>query len=276
MKLFVTNSKLTLIYFILRFFISILRIIGEQTCKIFFYWGLLLFFVSRVVYCCFTSVFYFRQLFSQIFKLGYLSLPIVALTAIFTGAVLTLQSYIGFSRFNIESAIPGLVVISITRELGPVLIGLIFAGRVGAGICAELSSMRVTEQIDALPTLYTDPFKYLIFPRVMSGIICLPLLIIIGDIVGVYGGYLVGVYTLDFNQYEYIDNTIRFLDYKDIFSGLIKALAFGFTVTVIGCYYGYYCNSGAQGVGIATTKSVVVSSILILILNYIITSIFFS
>ncbi len=233
-------------------------------------------FALRTIYHSLVALMYPRSILAQLFKLGYASLPIVSLTAFFTGAVLTLQSYIGFSRFSIESAIPSLVVISMTRELGPVIIGLIFAGRVGAGICAELSSMKITDQIDALSTLYAHPMRYLVGPRVIAGLISLPILTILGDIIGIYGGYLVGVYSLGFNQHIYIEKTIDFLYFQDVLSGLVKATFFGFTVTLIGCYYGYHCTSGTQGVGQGTTKSVVISSILILMLNYIITLLLFA
>lgn len=255
---------------------NMLSVLGRTTCILACSVFVFLIFTLEVIYHCFFSVLRFRELFLQIFRLGYLSLPIVGFTAIFTGAVLTLQSYIGFSRFNIESAIPGIVVISLTRELGPVLVGLIFAGRVGSGICAELSSMKVTEQIDALPTLYTNPFNYLICPRVIAGALTLPMLVIVADIIGVYGGYLVGVYNLGFNNHVYVENTINFLNYKDVLSGIVKALVFGFIVTITGCYYGYNCQGGAQGVGSATTKSVVLGSMLILLANYVITSLLFS
>ncbi len=251
------------------------RIVGSYFCDVSCGASNFIMFSLRAVFHCCFPLSHFRQLFLQVFRLGYLSLPMVSLAAIFTGAVLTLQSYTGFSRFHIESAIPGLVVISMTRELGPVLIGLIFAGRVGAGICSELGSMKVTEQIDALPTLYADPFRYLVSPRVIAGIISLPILVLIGDIIGVYGGYLVGVYKLGFNKYVYVENTIRYLDYVDIISGLVKAFIFGFLVTLTGCYYGCYCGFGAQGVGIATTKSVVMASVFVLLANYLITLLFF-
>ncbi|MBQ4875063.1 MAG: ABC transporter permease [Rickettsiaceae bacterium H1] len=253
-----------------------LSIIGRYAYNLIYSFIYFIFFLLRVIYHCTTSTSYYRELFFQFFKLGYLSVSIVTVTSIFTGAVLALQSYMGLSQFNIENSIPGLIIISMTRELGPVLIGLIFAGRVGSGICAELSSMKITEQIDALATLYIDPFKYLIFPRVISGIVCLPLLVIVGDIFGIYGGYLVGVYKLGFNGHMYIENTVAFLNYSDVFLGLIKAAIFGFVITLIGCYYGYHCNSGAKGIGDATTKSVVINSILILLLNYVIASVFFS
>ena len=208
-------------------------------------------------------------------RIGFLSLPVVGLTAIFTGAVLALQTYSGFSRFNAESTIATVVAISLTRELAPVLVGLIVAGRVGASMAAELGTMKVTEQIDALRTLSTNPFKYLIAPRVLAAIISLPLLVLTADIIGIMGGYLVSVHSLGFSAGPYITNTFKFLEMMDIISGLVKAFFFGFIIAIMGCYFGYKSNGGAQGVGIATTNAVVVSSIAILLSNYVITGWFF-
>ena len=190
--------------------------------------------------------------------------------------VLALQSYTGFSRFSAESAIPNVVVLSITRELAPVLAGLMVAGRAGAAIAAEIGTMKVTEQIDALKTLSTNPFSYLVTPRVLAGILSLPFLVIIGDIIGVFGGYLICVNLLNFNPSVYLQNTYNFVEFIDIFSGLVKAAVFGFIITFIGCYFGFNTKGGAQGVGQSTTYSVVCSSILILLMNYIITSLFFT
>jgi len=208
--------------------------------------------------------------------IGYYSLPVVGLTAIFSGMVLALQSYTGFARFNAESAIANVVVLSMTRELGPVLAGLMVAGRIGASMAAEIGTMRVTEQIDALTTLSTNPFKYLIAPRLIAGLLMLPLLVLVADIIGVFGGYLVGVFKLGFNPNVYISNTIDFLEPMDVISGLVKAAVFGFIIALMGCYNGYYSRGGAQGVGSATTNAVVSASILILTFNYIITELFFS
>ena len=219
--------------------------------------------------------FYPKATLTQLLRIGYFSLPVVGLTAIFSGAVLALQTYSGFSRFNAESTIATVVAISITRELGPVLAGLIVAGRVGAAMAAELGTMRVTEQIDALRTLSTNPFKYLIAPRVLAAMISLPFLVAIADIIGIMGGYLVSVHSLGFSAGPYISNTFKFLEVMDVISGLVKALFFGFVIAIMGCYFGYRSSGGAQGVGIATTNAVVASSISILLLNYIITGWFF-
>ena len=168
------------------------------------------------------------------------------------------------------------VVLSICRELGPVLAGLMVAGRIGAAMAAELGTMRVTEQIDALVTLSTNPYKYLIAPRLVAGIAMLPLLVATADVIGVLGGYLVSVYKLGFNPGVYMQNTVDFLEFLDVFSGLVKAAVFGFIVALMGCYHGFHSRGGAQGVGKATTNAVVSASILILIANYIVTELFFS
>lgn len=233
-------------------------------------------FASDVILKIFSAKFEVKNFSYQIYNIGFLSLPVVAMTAIFSGAVLALQSYTGFSRFSAESSIATVVVLSITRELGPVLAGLMVAGRVGASIAAEIGTMRVTEQIDALFTLSTDPIKYLVTPRVLAATISLPCLVLIGDIIGVMGGYLVSVHKLGFNQANYIQNTVKYLEMIDVVSGLAKAACFGFIIAIISCYQGYNSGKGAKGVGTCTTKAVVHSSILILLSNYIITEIFFS
>ena len=220
--------------------------------------------------------YYPRLILRQMIEIGFYSLPVVGLTAIFTGMVLALQSFTGFSRFSAESAIPNVVVLSICRELGPVMAGLMVAGRIGAAMAAELGTMRVTEQIDALVTLSTNPFKYLIAPRLIAGILMLPILVGTADVIGVLGGYLVSVYKLGFNPGNYLQNTVDFVEFLDVFSGLVKAAVFGFIVALMGCYHGFHSRGGAQGVGKATTNAVVSASILILISNYIVTELFFS
>lgn len=232
-------------------------------------------FAFNAVRHCFAPPFYPRIILRQFLQIGFYSLPVVGLTAIFSGAVLALQSYSGFSRFNAESTIATVVVLSITRELGPVLAGLMVAGRVGASMAAEIGTMRVTEQIDALRTLSTNPFKYLIAPRILAGLLMLPLLVLIADIIGVMGGYLVSVHVLGFSPGPYISSTFKFLEQIDVVSGLTKAAFFGFIISVMGCYFGYNSKGGAEGVGAATTNAVVAASITILLLNYMITGWFF-
>lgn len=248
-----------------RFFLSFLERIGK-----------VVFFIYESLLYGLKPPYYGRQILQQFLQIGFFSLPVVGMTAIFSGMVLALQSYTGFSRFSAESAIATVVVLSITRELGPVLAGLMVAGRVGSSMAAELATMRVTEQIDALSTLSTNPFKILVFPRVLAGIIMLPLLVLVADVIGVFGGYLVGVYKLGFNPANYINQTIQYLEFQDVISGLIKAAVFGFIIAIMGCFHGYYSDRGAEGVGRATIKSVVSSSILILFFNYTLTAMLFS
>jgi phospholipid/cholesterol/gamma-HCH transport system permease protein len=248
-----------------RLFLSFLAAIGDLTL-----------FASRAVVQGVSGPYYPRAILRQMIDIGYYSLPVVGLTAIFTGMVLALQSHTGFSRFEAQSAVATIVVLSMTRELGPVLAGLMVAGRVGASMAAEIGTMRVTEQIDALTTLSTDPFKYLVWPRLIAGLLMLPLLVLVADVIGVFGGYIVGIYKLGFGPYEYINNTFEFLETEDVVSGLVKAAVFGFLVALMGCYQGYNSKGGAQGVGAATTKAVVSASILILTANYVVTELFFS
>ncbi|MEM9431456.1 MAG: ABC transporter permease [Pseudomonadota bacterium] len=219
---------------------------------------------------------YPAEIGQQLLRIGYFSLPVVGLTALFTGAALALQIYEGGARFNAISVVPSIVAIGMVRELGPVLGGLMVAGRVSASIAAEIGTMRVTEQIDALVTLSTNPFKYLIVPRVIAATLSLPALVFVGDVIGIMGGFLVGTQRLDLNAALYIRNTWEFLTAGDVISGLAKAAVFGFIVSVMGCYHGYNSGRGAQGVGQATTNAVVSASILILAANYLLTEVFFS
>jgi phospholipid/cholesterol/gamma-HCH transport system permease protein len=237
--------------------------------------GRIFLFAARAMAAGITPPYYPRLLLRQILHIGYYSLPVVGLTAIFTGMVLALQSYTGFSRFNAESAIASVVVLSVTRELGPVIAGLMVAGRVGAAMAAEIGTMRVTDQIDALTTLSTDPLRYLVLPRLVAGLLTLPALVLVADIIGVFGGYLVSTYKLGFNIQSYLTSTTQHLETMDVVSGLIKAGVFGFIVALMGCYHGYNSRGGAEGVGQATTYAVVSASILILVTDYLLTAALF-
>ena len=223
-----------------------------------------------------TSRWYLKNFFLQIISIGYLSLPVVALTSFFTGGALAIQIYYGGNQFNSEVIVSSIVALGITRELGPVLGGIVVAGRVSAAIAAELGTMKVTEQIDALRTLSTDPYEYLVFPRVLAAVISLPILVGFADIIGIMGGWLVGVQSLGFNGTVYLQNTEAFLESGDIISGLIKASVFGFIISIMGSYHGFNSKGGAQGVGRSTMNAVVSSSILILASNYIMTNLLFS
>ncbi len=255
--------------------LTFLATVGRAALALFSQCGRIVLFLGDVLRHTFHPPWYGRQILNQFIQIGYFSLPVVGLTAIFTGMVLALQSYTGFSRFSAESAVATVVVLSMTRELGPVLAGLMVAGRVGAAMAAEIGTMRVTEQIDALSMLSTHPLKYLVVPRLIAGALMLPLLVVIADIIGVMGGYSVGVYKLGFNAANYLDQTWRYLEMNDVISGVIKASCFGLIISLMGCYHGYYSNRGAEGVGRATTNAVVSASILILFMNYALTILLF-
>ena len=254
---------------------NFLAVIGAFFLSFLRHTGRLATFTAVALSHCVRGPIYFRLIGRQMIEIGYFSLPVVGLTAIFTGMVLALQSHTGFARFSAEGAVATVVVISITRELGPVLAGLMGAGRSGAARAAEIGTMRVTEQVDALTTLATNPFKYLVAPRLIAGILMLPCLVLVADIIGVFGGFVVGAYKLGYNPATYLHSTWEYLKTLDVVSGLVKASAFGFIITLMGCYNGYHSKGGAQGVGQATTNAVVSASILILTFNYILTALFF-
>ena len=220
--------------------------------------------------------FYLRELAVSFLNIGWLSLPVVGLTSLFTGAALALQIYSGSARFNAEAVVPQIVAIGMVRELGPVLVGLMIAARVTSSIAAEIATMKVTEQIDALVTLSTHPMKYLTVPRVLAATIVVPLLVTVGDIIGIFGGYAVATGTLGFNPAAYIRNTLDFLELKDVVSSLAKGAIFGFIAALMGCYYGMNSGRGAQGVGNATKGSVEAAAVLILGANFVLTGVFFS
>ncbi len=233
-----------------------------------------LFTVTAVSHCVRPPI-YVRLILRQIVDIGYYSLPVVGLTAIFTGMVLALQTNTGFARFAAQGAVATVVLLSMTRELGPVIAALMVAGRIGAAIAAEIGTMRVTDQIDALSTLSTNPFKYLVVPRIIAGVATMPALVLVADVIGVFGGFLVSTYKLGFNAGGYLGQTADNLRSEDVYSGLIKAAVFGFIVTIMGCYYGYNSRGGAQGVGAATTYAVVSASIMVLLVDYLLTSVLF-
>ncbi len=220
--------------------------------------------------------FYWREFGHSFLQIGWFSLPVVGLTAIFTGGALALQIYAGGARFNAEAVVPSIVAIGMARELGPVLGGLMVAARVASSIAAEIGTMKVTEQIDALVTLSTNPLKYLAVPRILAATLTMPVLVGVGDAIGIMGGWLVGITRLDFNSATYLKNTVEFLEPWDIGSGLVKGAAFGFIVALMGCYHGMTSARGAQGVGAATKSAVVSASVLILAANYVLTELFFT
>jgi phospholipid/cholesterol/gamma-HCH transport system permease protein len=248
--------------------------IGRAVLSTFNEIGKLSIFFGKVIWACISPVIYVREVLRQCVQIGFYSLPVVGLTAVFIGAALALNIYTGGSRFNAEQFVPTIVVLGITRELGPTLAALMLAGRVGAGIAAEIGAMRVTEQIDALHTLSAKPERFLFAPRVIAGTLMLPLLVVIADIIGVMGGFLVSVGGLDFNGTTYIRVTLEFVTAGDVISGLIKAAVFGCIIAVMGCYQGNNSKGGAGGVGRAATLAVVSGAVLILAFNYILTSFF--
>ncbi|OWJ75916.1 MULTISPECIES: MlaE family ABC transporter permease [Haematobacter] len=256
--------------------LSPLAALGRMVLSLLTSIGQVAIYAGQTVSHMFRPPFYFREFAQQLLAIGYLSLPVVGLTALFTGGALALQIYAGGSRFNASSVVPSIVAIGMTRELGPVLGGLMVAARVASSIAAEIGTMKVTEQIDALTTLSTNPMKYLTVPRVLAATISVPVLVGIGDIIGIMGGYLVGVTRLGFNGATYLHNTWNFLEGWDIGSGLVKGAVFGFLIAVVGCYYGMNSGRGAQGVGGATKSAVVAASILILASNYVLTEFFFA
>lgn len=223
-----------------------------------------------------TPPFYAREYWAALIHVGYLSLPVVGLTAVFTGGALALQIYAGGSRYGAEEVVPQIVALGVVRELGPVMVGLMMAARVTSSIAAEIATMKVTEQIDALVTLSTNPMKYLTAPRVFAGLVTVPILVAVGDIIGIFGGWYVSTHTLGFNAASYLKNTIDFLETPDVVSSLVKGAAFGVIATLMGCYFGMQSGRGAQGVGRATKSSVVAAAVLILAANFLLTQAFFA
>lgn len=236
--------------------------------------GSLTSFAGGVVAAALTPRWYFGEIARQMMRIGFYSLPVVGLAAVFIGAALALNIYVGGARFNAEQFVPTIVVLGITRELGPVITGLMLAGRVSAGIAAEIGAMRVTEQIDALTTLSANPKRYLYAPRFIAAILTLPLLVIIADTIGVAGGWLVSVGSLEFDNIVYLRNTMDFLTTEDVVAGLIKAAVFGAVIALMGCYHGDRSSAGATGVGRAATNAMVGAAVLVLASNFVLSTLF--
>jgi phospholipid/cholesterol/gamma-HCH transport system permease protein len=256
--------------------LSPLAAIGRSTLALLGAIGRVALFIAATLGHMLRPPVYPREILQQLLQIGWFSLPVVGLTALFTGGALALQIYAGGSRFNAEAVVPQIVAIGIVRELGPVLGGLMVAGRVAAAIAAEIGTMKVTEQIDALVTLSTNPMKYLTVPRVVAATLSLPVLVAVGDAIGIFGGFAVSTSRLGFNEAAYLRNTTDFLELWDVTSGLIKGAVFGFIVAIMGCYHGMNSGRGARGVGRATTDAVVSASIMILAANYLLTELFFA
>lgn len=255
--------------------LQFVEVIGAQVISVSNTFGRAALFLFRVIYTTLTTKLKLHKLFEQMSAIGVDSLSIVLLTGTFTGAVLALQSYIGFKRFGAEEFIGPVVALSLVRELGPVLTGLMVTGRAGSSIAAELGTMEITEQIDALKTLCINIYQFLMVPRILGATLILPFLTLFSMIFGIGGGYCVCVYVLNLNGEQYISGIKTFVEFSDIMGGLTKSALFGLIFSWIGCYKGYFTSGGAKGVGIATTESVVISSILILIANYFLTAFLF-
>ncbi len=255
--------------------LGVLRAIGRFVLGGLALIGRIVLFAGRAIGRAVAPPYYPARVGEQLLVIGWFSLPVVGMTALFTGAALAQQIFIGGSRFNAAATVPAVTVIGIVRELGPVLGGLMVAGRVSSAMAAELGTMRVTEQIDALTTLRTDPYRYLIGPRVLAATLVMPLLVLVSNVLGVLGGFVLATTRLGFNAANYLDRTIAFLKTDDVVSSLVKAAVFGFIIALMGCYHGFNSNGGAEGVGRATTNAVVSAFILILMSNLVITVIVF-
>ncbi len=256
--------------------LTLLERLGHAVLSVLALVGRVALFSGRAFSHILRPPFYPREFGHALLQIGWLSLPVVGLTAIFTGGALALQIYSGGARFNAEAVVPQIVAIGMVRELGPVLVGLMIAARVTSSIAAEIATMKVTEQIDALVTLSTHPMKYLVAPRVLAALITVPVLVAVGDIIGIGGGYVVAVKNLGFNAAAYLQNTVDFLEMRDVVSSLVKGAVFGVIAAIMGCYYGMQSGRGAQGVGSATKDSVEAAAILILAANFVLTGVFFS
>ena len=254
--------------------IKVFNLIGKLSLSTFENLGKISLFFFMCFFWLFKKPFYFKQFLSQFLDIAFYSLPVVGLTTFFSGMVLALQTFSGFDNFNDESTISKIVLTSILRELGPVLAGLMVCGRVGAKMAAEIATMRVSNQIDALETLSTRPMQFLISTRLLASIIAVPFLVLVGNIIGVFGGFIVATYKLDLNPILYMISTIDNFNSIDLIQGLIKALVFGIIISIISCYFGFNASGGAEGVGRATTISVVTASTLILTSTYFITALF--
>jgi phospholipid/cholesterol/gamma-HCH transport system permease protein len=251
-----------------------LQLVGRITLGLFAEIGRLAVFAGRVKIAAVTPRWYGGEILRQMVRIGFYSLPVVGLAAVFIGAALALNIYEGGSRYGAEQFVPNIVVLGISRELGATITGLMLAGRVSAGIAAEIGAMRVTEQIDALETLSASRYRYLYAPRFIAALATLPLLVMAANIIGVMGGWLVSVYGLGFDSTVYLRNTVDFVTRDDILVGLIKAVLFGGIIAIMGCYQGDRSQAGATGVGRAATLSMVGAAVLVLAFNYVLSTIF--
>lgn len=254
---------------------NIIKIIKDILINLYNFVLTIEFFFRKIIISIFTKKLYYSNISYHLFEIGFLSIPIIGISCLFSGAVLVLQTYTSFTLFANESSIAAIVAISVTRELSPVMSSLMVSGRVGGAMASEISTMKVSEQIDALKTLKVNPIQYLVVPRIIANLISMPMLIIIGNILGILGGYLVSIYSLEFNSHYYLLETVEHIKLENIKVGLIKSLCFGFLISFISCYCGYHSDKGAIGVGKSTTNAVLYSCLFILLSNYFITAIMF-
>ncbi|MFA4889669.1 MAG: ABC transporter permease [Candidatus Omnitrophota bacterium] len=250
-------------------------IVGRNAFSLLSFLGGLTNLVLQTFYWVFIPPFKRERFFEQAKKAGSDSLPIVSLLALFIGIIFALQTAVFMQRMGSEIYIASIVALSLVRELGPVITALVVAGRVGAAIAAEIGSMQVTEQIDALEAFATNPVKYLVVPRFLALVVMLPILTLYADIIGILGGYLICVYKLGISSSMYLQVTFDALLYKDLFSGLLKSLFFGMIIAFVSCYEGFNVEGGAEGVGKATTRAVVASFILIIAADCFFTAVFY-
>jgi phospholipid/cholesterol/gamma-HCH transport system permease protein len=249
--------------------------IGRTFLRLFEQTGLWFDALWRTIAWMFRPPYDVGEWFRQMVRVGVDSIPVVFLTTMFTGMVMSLQVHQGFARVHAEQFVASVVALAMLRELSPVLVGLMVTGRVGSSMAAEIGTMRVTEQLDALKALATEPIQYLFVPRIIAGVVMLPFLCILGDALGIYGGYLVSVKLMNTNPVIYKQNTFQFLQLNDVWVGLIKASVFGLILTLTGCVRGYYTTGGAEGVGRATTYAVVSASLIILLSDFFLTKLLF-
>jgi phospholipid/cholesterol/gamma-HCH transport system permease protein len=255
--------------------IGLLERIGQRFIKLFEQSGLWFSALAKTFMWAFRPPYDVGEWFRQMVRVGVDSIPVVFLTTMFTGMVLALQTFSGFQRVHAEQFVASVVSLAMLRELSPVLVGLMVTGRVGSSMAAEIGTMRVTEQLDALKALATDPVQYLFVPRVIAAVVMLPFLVLLGDALGIYGGYVVAVKLLHTNPLVYEQNTFNFLRINDVTSGLLKAAIFGLILAITGCVRGYHTTGGAEGVGRATTNAVVSSSLIILLSDFFLTRLLF-
>jgi len=254
-------------------FISCIRGLGRSALGVLEMFGSYGMFLLTAFFWLFGSPLKLRRVLEQIIFIGVKSTVIVLLTGAFTGMVFALQVYYALTKFGGEALLGPTVALSLLRELGPVLSALMITGRAGSALASEIGIMRITEQIDALEIMAVNPYRYLVVPNMVAAVVSFPLLGAFFSMIGIWGGYLVGVKLLGVSEGTYFGEMSNFVEMKDITMGIIKSLSFGLIVSWVCCYKGYFTEFGAKGVGKATTQSVVISSVLILIWDYFITSI---